>query len=122
VNGERRPIGTTWGIISIGRNINSTSGKNLPPTDWQTFKRDVSDLFASVDFEVSGTSTSEEHGSEETYQVGGTFALSLDDLRSTLAALARWFFQDAISLTIGGGERIEASAGLDSIYARKVGF
>lgn len=98
-----------WGIVSIGRNKASTSGQNLSAYDWEHFCQEVRDLFATVDFQVEGFSVSEEHGSEETYQVGGTFLAfsgELDRLRSRLAYLATWYFQDAISLTIGGGERI----------------
>lgn len=97
-----------WGIISIGRNISSTTGRNLSDQDWQDFRSDIFSLFATVDFFVNGESESSEHGSEETYSAGGTFGADVDTLRRQLAALAKWYFQDAISLTIGGGERVEA--------------
>jgi hypothetical protein len=108
-----------WVIVSIGRNIESTSGRDLPLSEWEEFKRDTVDLFASLDFRVDGgISTSEEHGSEETFTAGGTCSLTRRELERTLAILARWYFQDAISLTYGGGERIEATAG--GIYARSL--
>lgn len=109
VNGERWSIGSVWGIVTIGRNIHSTTGQNLSDEDWSTFQRDITDLFRRLDFTSLGISTSTEHGDEDTFCAGGTFDLPTDDVRATLSALARWFFQDAISLTIGGGERIEAS-------------
>lgn len=100
--------GRTFVTISVGRNIHSTTGDELPELAWFDFCRAVDRLFADAEFVVvGGRSLSKEHGTEETYTVGGWIAFPTV-ARSALSDILARFHQDAAAW-VEGGERITAA-------------
>ena len=93
--------GRTFVTVAIGRNVHSDPSHILSASAWSQYRRRVSDLFASVDFVVDGQSSSFEHGTEETFIVGGWVTFPTVARRS-LASLVGLFDQDAASWCEGG--------------------
>jgi hypothetical protein len=100
--------GRTFVTITIGRNIHSTTADILPADEWEAFCRSVDRLFTVGEFVVvDGRSISTEHGTEETYVVGGWITFPTV-ARRQLAGILQTFRQDAAAW-VEGGERITAA-------------
>lgn len=105
-----------WATVSVGRNLGNDGSDKLGLDEWARFRLAIDDLFDPIggDFRVVGISYSGEHGTEDTYVVGGTLHIDRVPVRAVLARLARRYGQTAIALVFGG-ERISAECEHESV-------